>query len=86
MKWKLPKAFKPDKRKKGFKLRHDGEPRFVSLLKYINDRTLRGQEWISCCDCGLIHLHTYNVIRTPDGLWHLIVRAFRAPNNKKKKC
>ena len=80
MKWKLPKTFKISKRKKGFRQRHDGEPTFLELVKHENDRTLSIHELTKCCDCGLIHLHTYNVVRIilkKKNKWYLIKRAYR---------
>ena len=80
MKWKLPKVFKISKIKKGFRQRHDGEPQFIELTKHANDRTLSTKELSKCCDCGLIHLHTYNVIRIrrkKKDRWYIIKRAYR---------
>ena len=80
MKWKLPKTFKINKIKKGFRPREDGEPRFLELVKHENDRTLSIQELNKCCDCGLVHLHTYNVVRIKlkkKTKWYLIKRAYR---------
>ena len=80
MKWKLPKIFKVSKIKKGFRQRHDGEPQILELVKYANDRTLSITETCKCCDCGLIHLYTYNVLRVKikkKDKWYLIKRAYR---------
>ena len=77
--WRLPKEFKPDLAMDGFQQRHDGEPRIVDLVKHGNDRTLSAHEYIKCCDCGLTHLHTYNVMKTPNGKWFFKVRAYRVP-------
>ena len=80
MKWKLPKTFKISKTKKGFRQRQDGEPRFLELIKYANDRTLTAQESVKCCDCGLTHLHTYNIVRIrlkKRNKWYLVERAYR---------
>ncbi len=76
MKWKLPKVFKPSKVKKGKRQRHDGEPRFLDLIRHRNDRTLTTNEVVSCCDCGLTHHHTFNVL-TIGRKWFLIIRAYR---------
>lgn len=75
--WRLPKAFKTSRLKKGFRQRHDGEPRFLNLKKHENDRTLSAHESVKCCDCGLVHLHTYNVLRAPNGQWFLLLRSYR---------
>ena len=80
MKWKLPKTFKVSKIKKGQRKRHDGEPRFLALVKHANDRTLSAHESVKCCDCGLTHLHTYNIIKTKlkkKVKWYIIERAYR---------
>jgi len=80
MKWKLPKTFKPNKIKKGFRLRQDGEPQIIPLAKHANDRTLTTQELVKCCDCGLTHLYTFNVLkvkRKKKTKWYLIKRAYR---------
>ena len=80
MKWKLPEVFKVSKVKKGFRQRYDGEPRFLDLVKHSNDRTLSTQESVKCCDCGLVHIHTYNVIRIrlkKKNKWYMVVRAYR---------
>ena len=76
--WRLPRAFKGNPEIAGFRKRQDGEPRFVDLVKHRNDRTLSAQEFIQCCDCGLTHLHTYNVMQVRRK-WYIIVRAFRQP-------
>ncbi len=83
-KWKLPKTFKPNKAKKGFRIRQDGEPSFLELAKHDNDQTLHAHEVTKCCDCGLTHLHTYSIMRTPKGYWFIIVRAYRVPGTGKK--
>ncbi len=80
MKWKLPKTFKISKIKKGLRQRHDGEPQFLELVKYANDRTLSITALSKCCNCSLIHLHTYNVVRIKlkkKNKWYLIIRAYR---------
>ena len=80
MKWKLPKVFKVSKIKKGSRQRHDGEPRFLELVKHANDRTLSTQEIAKCCDCGLTHLYTFNVVRIKlkkKNKWYIIERAYR---------
>jgi len=80
MKWKLPEVFKVSKIKKGFRQRHDGEPQIFELAKHANDRTLSIAEFAKCCDCGLVHLHTFNVMRVrrkKKTKWYLIKRAYR---------
>ena len=75
--WKLPKTFKVEPIVNDSRQRSDGEPRFLVLTKHGNDRSLSTQEFSKCCDCGLTHLYTYNVIKTPDGNWYLVKRAYR---------
>ena len=80
MKWKLPKTFKTSKIKKGLRQRHDGEPQILELVKHANDRTLSIAESCKCCDCGLTHLYTYNVMRVgrkKKTRWYLVKRAYR---------
>ena len=75
--WRLPKEFKTEPIVDGCRQRSDEEPRILDLVKHASDRSLSTQEFNKCCDCGLIHLHTYNVIKTPDGNWFLVKRAYR---------
>ncbi len=77
--WRLPKAFKPDLEVNGRLQRYNGEPRYHNLVKHENDRTLSADTYVECCGCGLTHHNTYNVVITPSGKWHLIVRAYRVP-------
>ena len=83
--WRLPKTFKPAKVKKdGSRQRYDGEPRFHDLVKHANDQTLSADTFVKCCGCGLTHLNIYNVLETPNGKWHLLVRVYRVPGTGKK--
>ena len=82
--WRLPKAFKPDLEVNGRIQRHEGEPRFHELVKHESDRTLSVDTFIECCDCGLTHHHTYNVIKTCTGKWYLVHRAYRIPGTGKE--
>lgn len=75
--WRLPKTFKVDPVVDGLQQRHDGEPRFFELVKHLDDTTLSAFEHIKCCNCGLKHLHTYNVFKAPSGRWFLVVRPYR---------
>ena len=81
--WRLPKTFKGNPEVDGLRVRCDGEPRFVQLTKHLNDRTLSAFEYVACCDCGLTHFYTYNVVHVKSR-WHIIIRVFRTPD--KKKC
>ena len=83
--WRLPPTFKPKPVKDGAQQRHDGEPRFYELKKFENDRTLHTDVFNACCDCGLKHHYTYNVLKTPDGTWYLVSRAYRVPGTGKNK-
>ena len=82
--WRLPKAFVPAEVESGGGVqRYDGEPVLHRLENHDNDRTLSTFTCIKCCDCGLSHLHTYNVMKAPDGKWWLLARAYRAPGTGK---
>ena len=76
--WRLPKTFKPNKLVNGFIQRVDGEPRTHLLTKHENDHTLSTDTFVECCDCGLTHHLTYNVMRVR-AEWYLLVRAYRVP-------
>ncbi|KKL18799.1 hypothetical protein LCGC14_2471900 [marine sediment metagenome] len=77
--WRLPKAFQPDQKVNETRQRHDGEPRIYDLVKHANDRSLSADTFIECCGCGLTHHNTFNVMKTPDGKWYLMLRAYRVP-------
>ena len=81
--WRLPKAFKPAKVKKGCIQRSDGEPRVYTLTKHDGDRTLTTNCFDMCCDCGLTHHMTFNVIHVRRK-WYLVERAYRVPGTGKK--
>lgn len=82
--WRLPKEFEiSPQQENGDMQRHDGEPVLHFLANHANDRTMSTEAWIKCCSCGLTHLHTYNVMKAPDGRWWLIARAYRAPGTGK---
>ena len=81
--WRLPKPFETAKTVDGRIQRHDGEHRFYELVKHANDRTLSADTFIECCDCGLTHHYTYNVMKTQDGNWYLVHRAYRVPGTGK---
>ncbi|KKM19065.1 hypothetical protein LCGC14_1659440 [marine sediment metagenome] len=83
-KWRLPKAFKPAKVKKGCIQRSDGEPRFYRLTKHDNDKTLTTHCFNMCCDCGLTHHLTFNVLKAGKK-WYLVERAYREPGTGKEK-
>lgn len=80
--WSLPKTFvEAAADKNGDVQRFDGEPRFLPLAKHENDRSLCTSSYGRCCGCGLEHHYTYNVIKTPDGEWYVVVRAYRVPGS-----
>lgn len=54
-----------------------GQPGLVRLRRYGGDRSLRGHERQKCCDCGLLHLMTYEVFLGPDKKFYLNSRAYR---------
>ena len=56
------------------------------LTRWPNDRTLRGHNFVHCCDCDLVHLHVYEVVRTGKREWCLIRRAIRVPDDVREKC
>lgn len=81
--WELPKTFvEAPVDKKGHRQRFDCEPRFLPLDNHENDRSLCTDEFTRCCDCGLVHHHTFNVIRVSNGKWYLVTRAYRVPGKK----
>lgn len=51
----------------------------MELVKHDNDSSLCADTFIECCDCGLTHHRTYNVVKPPNGKWYLIERAYRVP-------
>ena len=82
-KWRLPGAFKSAKAKKGRQQRHDGEPRVYRLAKHANDRTLTTDSFDVCCDCGLTHHMTFNIMNVRKE-WYLVERAYRVPGTGKR--
>lgn len=71
-----PKSEKPIK-ERGRQASREGEPMWVPLKRWPYDQTLRGQMSNGCCDCGLVHHLTFEVVRQKDGQWWLIKRAYR---------
>lgn len=63
----------------------DGEGSWIYLRRFENDQSLHGRQWISCCDCGLEHLYTFSIVRTRNGQWWLIKRAYRDYKTSSKK-
>ena len=55
----------------------EGQPGLVELKRFDGDRTLRGVERTKCCDCGLLHLFTFEVFRGLDKKFYLNSRAYR---------
>jgi len=75
----LPKPKKLN-RKYGVSWMRDGDAMVISLNRQRNDTTVRGVEFCTCCDCGLTHLHTYNIVRIrlkKKTKWYLVERAYR---------
>lgn len=56
---------------------YPGEPVFVELQRFVNDRALTGSTELSCCDCGLRHFIAYSVFRGPEKQFYLVVRNYR---------
>ena len=70
----------PDERPKkahGRQQSREGESMWIPLHKWPSDRTLRGQMHNACCDCGLDHLLTFELVREDKGQWWLVKRAYR---------
>ena len=82
--WRLPKSFKPAKVKKGRIQRSDGEPQVYLLTKHNNDKTLTTHCFDVCCDCGLTHHLTFNVLKVRKK-WYLVERAYRVPGTGNKE-
>lgn len=62
----------------------EGSPMWVPLRRWPHDRTLRGELHNACCDCGLDHLLTFEVVRQDNGQWWLVKRAYRIGKLGKK--
>ena len=72
--WEIRKPIKPQSGKPP-RVR-SGEPRRVVLGLFEGDGAFRGDELISCCDCGLDHFTTYELFTEKRSLV-LQVRAYR---------
>lgn len=83
-KW-LPKSIKPKMTGNGSRQMRDGEPDMIRLTRWPNDRTLHAQQWVVCCDCGLAHVYTYEIVRVSDDEWWLSRRAYRVPGDISNK-
>lgn len=70
----LPEPWEYNEGKKRKKL-ISGQPTFSKLISYENDRALKGHEIVGCCDCGMVHLVTYEVFKGKSGFW-LVSRGF----------
>lgn len=58
----------------------DGEPAYVEMVRWEDEPAegvVRGQQLVTCCDCGLRHLHAYEIFRANSGRWWLVVRSYR---------
>lgn len=75
--WRLPKEFIPDSISDELRQRYDGEPCIYTLVKHGNDRTLVTD--------GLTHHRTFNVFKTPDGNWYLMIRSYSVPGTGLKE-
>lgn len=57
-----------------------GEPTWIFLRRFEIDRTLSGSLINECCNCGMEHLMTFNVLAGPNGGWWLIKRVYDNPD------
>jgi hypothetical protein len=74
--WSPPEE--KENRRYGRVRRQEGEPMFLRLRKFQNDRAIRAVETAACCDCGLMHQFTYEVFREQQtGHFWLVTRAYR---------
>lgn len=55
-----------------------GEPAIPRLYAYANDKSMRCEMELVCCDCGLVHLYTFEVFRASDKKWYLAKRSYRS--------
>lgn len=65
------------KREHGRQVNRDGQPLWIPLNRWSGDRALRGQMSHGCCDCGLVHEMTFEVVREDKGQWWLVKRSYR---------
>lgn len=70
-----------------------GEPMIPMLYSYVNDKSMRAKIEIVCCDCGLVHLYTFEVFKASDKNWYIAKRAYRSEiattlerKNNRYKC
>ena len=63
----------------------NGEARLLNLYRSTNDRGLHAHEWILCCSCGLRHLYTFEVFRSPEGRYFMNMRSFADERTRPKK-
>ena len=60
----------------------DGQPTLIKLNRlHLNDKSIRGETLTECCDCGLVHLYSYEVICV-NGEFHLLKRAHRIKDGR----
>lgn len=58
--------------------RYSGSPSIIKLRSYMNDKSMRGSSEHICCDCGSVHLITYEVFKDVQlNEWWLAKRAYR---------
>lgn len=82
--WPKPRATPAVIRPDGFRQMRDGEPRFLPMRRWENDRTLSAEMVVRCCDCGLQHMYTFNVLTDDEGDYFLLKRAYRLDDEKPK--
>ena len=72
-----PPVEKPAKIKGNRRTKRDGEPTVLLLERWTNDSTLRTSTEKECCDCGLRHVLTFEVLRAGNKEFYLLKRAYR---------
>ena len=77
----LPKAKRLNHRD-GVQWNADGDAFTIPLKRQRNDRSVRGEELLTCCGCGLTHLLLFEVFRDSDGDYLLTKRAYRLGKRK----
>lgn len=61
----------------------EGEPALLELRRFHGDEGLRGQQQETCCDCGMVHLFTYEIVRDDkSGAVFIQKRAYRLKDGK----
>jgi hypothetical protein len=80
----LPEPLPIERTKDGNRHMHNGQPAFFIMEREAGEDMLRADQRVVCCDCGLDHLMSYEVFRTPKGRYVLAVRAYRVSTDTAK--